>query len=85
MGIYQYSQLSLSFQTMWPFSIVASGKIEVKGGVTVLMSCHSLLYMRAQEEHCGAQAVITTSMESSPRYTSSVVLSVSATRSYGPS
>ncbi len=47
-----------------PFSIVASGKTEMKGGVTVLISCHSLLYMRAHEEHCGAQAVKTTRIES---------------------
>ena len=42
--------------------MVASGKTDEKGGVTVSMSCHSLLYTRAHEEHCGAQAVITTRM-----------------------
>ena len=38
--------------------------MDEKGGVIVRISFHSLLYTRAHEEHCGAQAVKTTSIES---------------------
>ena len=50
------------------------------------MTSPSLLYIRAHEEHSGAHTVSTTKAESaSYSYNSSVVLSVNATREYGPS